>query len=483
MSSLIKNELSKIFHKKAIYIVLIIILGFTILNAVLEKVLSNNDFFDNIDKESIKASLEMIDKNNPADKDQYISLSAELEAIELAEKYDKNSWQNFIIKRDAQSIIERMIRYKGTEDYEYSKEKYDEFIEKLESDDWKTFANSELEMAEYELSQANENNGADDNQLESAKDSKKALEWRLEKDIPYGNNAKSNIIENWIANKALYRDLVEQEKTKKLSYDEKIKKQETEACIKLYENAIENNVDSKAEDTLINGQTAIASTSDAALVETNYQYSMFITIAVVIIAGTIVSEESNKGTIKLLLVRPYKRTKILCAKFIACLITLLVTLVATTLIQFVVGGFANGFNNYLGNIIIYNFSKGSVETISTFAYLLLTTFAILPQILLLSTLAFTLSTVFNSSPVAIAIPLLGGTVAGIINQLFLVYKKAEFLKFFVTPNWDLSIYLFGKLPMYESLNLGFSIAICLMYFIALLALSTAVFKKRDIKNV
>ena len=483
MSSLIKNELSKIFHKKAIYIVLIIILGFTVLNSILEKVFSNSDFIANIDKESVKASLEMVDKNNPADKEQYISLSAQLQAIELAEKYDKNSWQNFIIKRDAQSIIERMIRYEGTEDYEYSKEKYDEFIEKLEKDDWKTFANSELETAEYELSQADKNGGADDNSLETVRDSKKALEWRLEKDIPYGNNSKSKIIENWIANKGLYRDLLEQEKTKKLSYDEKMKKQEAEANIKLYEYAIENNVSNKAEDKMLNTQTAIATTADTRLVETNYEYSMFITIAVVIIAGTIVSEESNKGTIKLLLVRPYKRTKILFAKFISCLITLLLTLIATTLIQFVVGGFTYGFNNYLGNIIIYNFSKGNIETISTFAYLLITTLAILPQILLLSTLAFTISTVFNSSPIAIAIPLLGGTVAGIINQLFLFYKQAEFLKFFVTPNWDLRIYLFGKLPMYEGLNLGFSIVICLIYFIVLLTLSTVVFKKRDIKNV
>ena len=37
--------------------------------------------------------------------------------------------------------------------------------------------------------------------------------------------------------------------------------------------------------------------------------------------------------------------------------------------------------------------------------------------------------------------------------------------------------------MYEGLNLGFSIVICLIYFIVLLTLSTVVFKKRDIKNV
>ena len=40
-------------------------------------------------------------------------------------------------------------------------------------------------------------------------------------------------------------------------------------------------------------------------------YEIFIVIIIVMIAGTIVSEEFNKGTIKLLLVRPYKEQQYL----------------------------------------------------------------------------------------------------------------------------------------------------------------------------
>ena len=40
------------------------------------------------------------------------------------------------------------------------------------------------------------------------------------------------------------------------------------------------------------------------------EFGIFIIVIIVMIAGTIVSEEFNKGTIKLLLVKPYSRKKI-----------------------------------------------------------------------------------------------------------------------------------------------------------------------------
>ena len=53
------------------------------------------------------------------------------------------------------------------------------------------------------------------------------------------------------------------------------------------------------------------------------EFGIFIIVIIVMIAGTIVSEEFNKGTIKLLLVKPYSRKKILLSKFFASIIILI----------------------------------------------------------------------------------------------------------------------------------------------------------------
>ena len=56
------------------------------------------------------------------------------------------------------------------------------------------------------------------------------------------------------------------------------------------------------------------------------------------IAGTIVSEEFNKGTIKLLLVKPYTRNKILLSKFITTLIMIVFVIIVTITMQILIGG-------------------------------------------------------------------------------------------------------------------------------------------------
>ena len=110
--------------------------------------------------------------------------------------------------------------------------------------------------------------------------------------------------------------------------------------------------------------------------------------------------------------------------------------------------------------------------------------AMLPQYILLMTLAFAISTVLTNTPMAIALPILGIFGSEIINALLYTnFEKAKFLLYFVTPNWDLSMYAFGKLPMFEGLTLGFSISICVIYFAILLGMSILTFKNRDIKNI
>ena len=99
----------------------------------------------------------------------------------------------------------------------------------------------------------------------------------------------------------------------------------------------------------------IKNTSDSRgfLLNVFSRYELFIIITIVLIAGAIVSEEFNKGTIKLLLVRPFSRAKILLAKFITVVITVLFIMVVTVILQFIVGGIFFGFDSLSIPAVIY----------------------------------------------------------------------------------------------------------------------------------
>src|SRR5699024_1599427 len=74
-------------------------------------------------------------------------------------------------------------------------------------------------------------------------------------------------------------------------------------------------------------------------------FELFIIVIIVMIAGSIVSEEFNKGTIKLLLVKPYSRTKILLSKYITVLLTIIFTTITVIAMQTIVGGLFFGFDD------------------------------------------------------------------------------------------------------------------------------------------
>ena len=212
------------------------------------------------------------------------------------------------------------------------------------------------------------------------------------------------------------------------------------------------------------------------------EFGLFIIVIVIMIAGTIVSEEFNKGTIKLLLVKPYSRRKILFAKFITILIMILFTIIITIAMQLIVGGIIFGFDSLKIPVVVYDFSKNMIQEINVFTYLGMQIINILPSIILLSTLSFALSTIFTNSPLAIALPLLGYMGAAVINQLALQYN-IQFLKYFVTLNWDFTQYLYGNLPLMEGLTPEFSGVICIIYMLIMLIPTFIIFKKKNIKNI
>ncbi|MBP1903553.1 ABC-2 type transport system permease protein [Paenibacillus turicensis] len=210
------------------------------------------------------------------------------------------------------------------------------------------------------------------------------------------------------------------------------------------------------------------STADmTAVVMMNNLLTMFFLVNIfsIVIIAEIVASEFTWGTIKLLLIRPSSRYKILASKLVAALLFTigftLVFLLAAGLISFTLfktTGMAQT------DLMFANMTK-------EFGYGLITLFVIL-------TFAFMLSTVFRSSGIAIGLAMFLYMTSNIWMLLFNPEKYA-WAKYLIFVNLNLTQYLGGG-SRFEGMSLSFSLAVLAVHVLLFLGISFWVFKKRDV---
>lgn len=483
MSKLIKNELIKIFSKKSMIvigvIILVIIIGFNVLNKISQNMSNSYSAYSEGYIQYLDEELSNLDPNKPSDINKYVETKSQKDLATLAKDYKETSWQAEVIGTVISPIIEEMNNYeyidKNNEALTTSKAQYDEMLTALKNNDWKYFANKELDSLNTQIEELNTLIAQDSEnedlktQLKSLELQKEVVNLRLDKNINYGSdNYKSIAVQNY---RMYMGNYIQSSQGKNLTDEDKSEINGYLENANLYKYDLYNDTEYQ--------NTATANYTFQNSIGT---YIAIIVMVVVIVAGVSISEEFNKGTVKLLLVRPYSRTKILISKLIAVFITMLITTVAILLLQFIIGGIVYGFGTYMMNVIQFDFTTNSIITLNIFAYLGLIFICKLPIFILIGTLAFALSTLFLNSPLAVALPILGYMGSDVINMIAISYKW-DWVKYFVTPNWDLSQYLFGGTPMFSGISIEFSITICAIYFVIMLAASIVSFKKRNIKNV
>ena len=469
MNNLVKNEIIKIVRKKSFYIILIVVLAYIVLSNVMYKYVYTSDYeyYDESYVENLKDRISSLNLDNQQDLDMYVNDKTELDTYELLKQYDKGTWQYKLILEKASSYLSEINTYtykiKDEEALNEAKETYNKFTERLKANEWKGFVQDELD----ELKKSQE--GLSENEKDqSTLIQIEVLEMRLKNEIAYGDDYKNAALSRYQQSQLEVNEL--SNKNNK-SYEEE----------KAYQSAKE---DAEKSRYAIEQGKDIYNTSDARefLLNVFSKYELFIIITIVLIAGAIVSDEFNKGTIKSLLVRPYSRTKILLAKFITVLITVLFIMVVTVILQFIIGGISFGFDSLSIPNVVYNFKTGKIMEVGILKSIICTGLGKLPIYVLLGTLAFALSTLFNNTAVAITITLLGYMASSIVNQ-FAYYYDMEWLKFFVTPNWDFTQFFYGNLPLIKGMSIPLSIIICLVYFVIMIIPTFVVFNKRNIKNV
>lgn len=491
MTNLIKNELYKVFKRKSIYILLAIMLCIITLNTFLTKKYSIEDPVSTLtdqkyELQELKRIIDSYDKNSPGEKEEYYNALSNIELYELTDKY-KEPWKKILIRENLRDIIHSMnnAKYieKDIEAYNEYKKEYDKFLKELDSNSWKYFVNKEIKITTDEIASLEKerekakNKELYNSRIKEEKNKLEKLKLRLEKDIPYNNNYLNTALEGYKKAPQTYKEFKESiiKNTSEFNIKEEyqIKRQ--------YIEYMKNNANNKY---IIDNKVDINSpkTTRNLLINTLSDNFLFIMIIIAAGAGSIVSTEFDKGTIKLLLVRPYSRNKILLSKYIVSMFMIIFAILSAFIMQLIIGGIFFGFSSLNIPVVIYNFVQNKVMHINLFKYIFDNVLAVLPEFILLATLAFAISTITNVSTLGVALPIVGVGAADIIN-LIAINRNIIPLKYFVTLNWNFTNYLYGGVNSFPTLSIPFSILICAIYFLIMIITAFIIFNKRNIKNI
>ncbi len=211
-------------------------------------------------------------------------------------------------------------------------------------------------------------------------------------------------------------------------------------------------------------------------------YSVFVALFAVLLGGWLMASEFQQGTIRLLMIRPRTRFKILMAKLVAAfLISFGIYTVGSTL-NLITNGICFGF----GDFAFPNYTIAGQA--GFFAFYIPKFIASSVTIIFAFTTAFMLSVLAKNAAVAIALPIAGFIGSNIVMAAFSWRGDAKWLAYTPIPFIQISNFFVQYSPVQQLIRMG--VPISLTYgIILLLTLSTLfilfsiwVFRKQDITN-
>lgn len=186
----------------------------------------------------------------------------------------------------------------------------------------------------------------------------------------------------------------------------------------------------------------------------------------VVIAADIVAGEFTWGTIKLLLIRPVGRSKVLLSKYIAVLLFMLALLALLFVSSLAIG------------LILFDIDAPGDVPMTMSGVLKEYGFRIV-ELTINVTFAFMISTVFRSSALAISLAFVIMFASSSVMTALIALKK-EWAKYILFANTDLGMYFGGREPPFEGMTLAFSVTMLLLYYAVFIALAWTIFRKRDV---
>ncbi|MGL5411612.1 ABC transporter permease subunit [Cetobacterium sp.] len=319
-------------------------------------------------------------------------------------------------------------------------------------------------------------------QITSLKNDIKVEQYRYDNKIPYTfNNWKSialleiqtntSVVNEKIMTKGEYLSTV----NNGISYEnyEKVfnhNKEKAENAIKMNWYSLNHNIPP------INSATGTRYSIDAGIAI----FVIIIAIFGAVIAGGSVSNEFSKGTIRLLLIRPIKRWKILISKVLALLIISYVILIISMIISMISSGVIFGFKDMLEPVI--KVVNGNIIEQSYLVNLCSHLFFNSITIIFTICVSFCLSTVARSSAAAVAISIIL-FIGSFPATLVLIARKCYWVISSPIPYINLpAVPAINGIDSQVLFKSSLGAIELLIISIILIAIALVVFCKRDITN-
>lgn len=515
MINLVINEFKKTFAKKSTYvIVLILILMMVGIGSIKKYAIyqmqeySNKEYnYDDID--SIKERLKEIEDSDFTGKanseEEWMYTKSMIENYRLYNEFNKseeNKWKAGIAykKPEFKSFTEKtLLELKALRSGDKSILKSDEYIKVSNAYDKDIEEYMKMTQDEFTQSKIVESEAV----IKRAEKDIKELE-KIEKDNPKINNgARIKDLEQEISMAKHMKDLNEIRLEKKIPYDTS---NYMNSALMTYDTqkSFVLTLDKPKDDALIRDkrdyQSAVKVLEEAKYVldteqDINNQvsginnlktffndYLDIYLIMIIVIAGLIVSEEYSKGTIKNLLVKPYRRSTILTSKLIVVIALAVIFFLIMLIVQILISGILFDFTSMKLPVVEYSIVKEGIVKTNLFVYILENFIYTLPYVLVILFFTFAVSTITTSSAAAIILGVMSTGGTSIVNQIF-GFLEVLWVKYFPTLSWNWAQYISGSYDSSYGASFTYAIIITIVTWFVLLIPAYIVFKKKDIKNI
>lgn len=467
---LIHNEYIKVFHKVSTYIMLglvvIAALGLNLVSIMIQNVSNNNSYY----QQSYDVSYydNEIDYLKTAKPDGYeLSIERLTFMKEQEISYNgMNDWRSATVYEmyDQKARAENLLDFEGSEqEIKRINTFFDEAKAAVIAKEWKDLCNAQIKFIDADQAM-------DQDQKNEAK---WAYQYRLDHNVPMdANDWKSNLLDETAALKPKVEQAKKAQQSGAGGEVADLEKQENQLKINLYR--LENNV---AVDVGTSGLMKDQDFGFWTVFTSSPSLIQFVSVLILVIAGSCVASEFSSGTIKFLLINPVKRGKILASKYVMVLsfsyIMLALFFVVNILFTMLFFGTGN-----LGAPYLY-ISGGSVHALSGFLYMAWMYLLGSVNMIVMATLAFAISSLIRSSALAIGVSLFA-MLAGSGAVLFMKEMfHLDWTRYIIFANTDLNAIVTGTTP-FANQTVGFALTVIAVYMVVFLLTAWDGFVRREV---
>lgn len=467
MFNLVKNELIKLSHKKGIYIYSIIILIILAASTIMSKIYSESVAPGGMTEDYytyLKEGLSEYNLKNVNELEEYVNDLTEVEVYELIKEKQVTEYSSAdyyyidtYVKNGMLELNRAKYITKDEEEIKSAQKKVDELISDINKNNWKDDLKEEKSILEELLKGT-----TSEKDKQKIKDELLAVDYRLKNDIPPAYSSASEMIDEFLAASVAYHEMDKDKEEK--THREKMDKMNTEKNYFLLKYKLENNVVPKDKNLDI-------------FVDSFAYLEADVLVAILLIMGGIVAEEFNKGTVKQLFVRPFRRWKILVSKMIAGAIAIGLFIIFYNVICLVaelIDGVS--LNTFKDPILVYNFAKGEVVAYNIFAYIGITFLATLPEIIFYMAVCLLVG-VITTSTIASIVATIG---IQIIPAMVKFTDKVEAILPYNCLNFNK--FLFGAVPQNEYQTFIVALIVWIISMVIINILMFWIFEKKEVKN-